>query len=355
MTVTFKDVAELAGVSTQTVSRVTNGASNVAEDTKQKVLEAIKELGYVPNQSAQMLSRAKSKIVGVITMDMRLHGASLIANGVRRRAQEMNYSVSFRVVADKNNTELLSKAVQELKAQRIELIVINISLDKAQSEALVSEHKEMKFIFIDVPPDACVYSISSDDIQGAMLAFDLLIKEGRTRPLFIAGPQFSSASEIRRLTWLDAFGRENIAPVACCHCDWDVKKAYQAVSDLLLKGENFDCVLVGNDQMALGVLLALNEAKISIPDQVSVIGFDDTDDSAYFSPPLTTIHQDFREVGKKALDILFSLDADKEVHHHKTVESVTLVERRTTGSKSEYLYAKEEVMTLLRKVEHLLP
>lgn len=353
MTVTFKDVAELAGVSTQTVSRVTNGATSVAQETKEKVLKAIQELGYVPNQGAQMLSRAKSKIVGLITLDMGLHGASLIANGVRQRAQEMDYAVSFSVVSEKNSSEFLLKSIQELKAQRIELVVVNIPLDKEQCESLVAEHKNMKFVFIDVPINAQVHSVSSDDRQGAILAVELLIRQGRTKPILIAGPRLSDASEKRRQTWVEMLTKENITPLETYHCDWDVKQAYQAISTQLIKGGGFDSVLVGNDQMALGVLLALNEAKVGIPDQVAVIGFDDTDDSAYFFPPLTTIHQDFKQIGKKALDILFHLQANQEPQEE--LISVVLKERKSTGIKASHEYSKDEIKALLQKVEHLLP
>lgn len=353
MTVTFKDVAELAGVSTQTVSRVTNGATNVAQETKEKVLKAIQELGYVPNQGAQMLSRSKSKIVGLITLDMGLHGASLIANGVRQKAQEMDYAVSFSVVSEKNSSESLLKSIQELKAQRIELVVVNIPLDKEQCESLVANHRDMKFVFIDVPVNAKVYSVSSDDRQGAILAVELFLKQGRSRPILIAGPRLSDASEKRRQAWVERFAHDNISPVETYHCDWDVKQAYQAISSQLVKGVEFDCVLVGNDQMALGVLLALNEAKIAIPDQVAVIGFDDTDDSAYFFPPLTTIHQDLKQIGEKALDILFNLQTDREPE--EVLVSVQLKERKSSGVKASHQYSKDEVKALLRKVEHLLP
>ena len=95
MSITFKDVAKLAGVSTQTVSRVTNGSQDVAESTRNKVNAAIKQLGYVPNKGAQMLSRAKSTSVGLVTLDMALHGAAMIANGVRMQAHDMSYGVAF--------------------------------------------------------------------------------------------------------------------------------------------------------------------------------------------------------------------------------------------------------------------
>lgn len=330
MSVTFKDVAKLANVSTQTVSRVTNGSPNVAEETRKKVNAAIKQLGYVPNKGAQILGRAKSKVIGLVTIDIHLHGASLIANGIRKQAKELGYGISLSVVAQ-HSLAKITAAIRELKAQRVECIIMNIPLSKEEAEMLVAEYSGIHFVFIDVPPNSQVNAVYAANYEGAKEAAELMLSLQRKRLLFITGPHDSSASEQRVQGWMDVLkAHSDIEIIGQCEGDWQARSGYLCTREVLDNNQNFDGVLVGNDQMALGVLRALNEVDLKIPQQVSVIGFDDTSDSAYFSPPLTTIRQDFLLIGERSVLMVLNMVEQPAIRQQQESIVTQLVTREST-------------------------
>ena len=354
MNVTFKDVAKLANVSTQTVSRVTNGSSNVAEETRIKVNAAIKELGYIPNKGAQILGRAKSNMIGVVTIDILLHGASLIANGIREQAKKLGYGTSLAVVS-MHSLEKITAAIDELKSQRVEFIIMNIPLSKEESEILIARYNGIHFVFIDVPLDSEVNTVCCANYEGAKKAAELMISLQRKHYLVITGPQDSSAAEQRMKGWIDTLDKHDDAHIVSqFEGDWQASSGYLHAYDALNDGVYFDAVLVGNDQMALGVLRALNEFNLTVPQQVSVIGFDDTADSAYFSPPLTTIKQDFLLIGERSVLMALSM-AEKPDTGFKQESIVTeIVERKSTQIYQKNLSDKATIRKLLKQCVQLL-
>ncbi|MDP2488099.1 LacI family DNA-binding transcriptional regulator [Vibrio splendidus] len=354
MSITFKDVAKLAGVSTQTVSRVTNGSQDVAESTRNKVNAAIKQLGYVPNKGAQMLSRAKSTSVGLVTLDMALHGAAMIANGVRMQAHDMSYGVAFSVVAEPNiaNTR---EAIRELMAQQVDSIILNVPLKSADAEWLVEQYQHLNLIFIDVPSNSQVNYVCGDHAEGAKLAAQHLLESGRTDFLLITGPNESSASEIRHQSWLAALSVAESKVQYQYQGNWQAESGYLGVREAVAKQAVFDAVLVASDQMALGVLRALQELQIPVPDKVAVVGFDGIEDSAFFNPPLTTIKQDFTTIGRQAVVLAEKLNANSQdalLQHH--IETA-LLPRESSQPKVTAHYEKQEIEQLLKRIQTLLP
>lgn len=354
MNVTFKDVAKLANVSTQTVSRVTNGSSNVAQQTRDKVNAAIKQLGYVPNKGAQLLGRAKSKVIGVVTLDILLHGASLIANGIRQQAMNLGYGTSLAVVSE-HALEKIITAIDELRAQRIEFVIMNIALNKAEAEMLVEQYPNMHFVFIDVPIDSQVNGVWGDHYAGARQAAELMISLQRKSLLLITGPNDSSASQLRLQGWLDVI-KENtqVKLVTQYEGDWQSCSGYLCTRQALNDGREFDSVLVASDQMALGVLRALHEFNLMVPQQVSVIGFDDTADSAYFTPPLTTVKQDFLAIGERAVLLAFSAAEDTaQPYLHESI-ATELIERKSTIILQPATEKHLQIQSLINQFEKLL-
>ncbi|MEZ8017246.1 LacI family DNA-binding transcriptional regulator [Vibrio splendidus] len=354
MSVTFKDVAKLAGVSTQTVSRVTNGSQDVAESTRNKVNAAIKQLGYVPNKGAQMLSRAKSTSVGLVTLDMALHGAAMIANGVRMQAHDMSYGVAFSVVSEPNlaNTR---EAIRELMAQQVDSIILNVPLESADAELLVEQYQHLNLIFIDVPSNSQVNYVCGDHAEGAKLAAQHLLESGRTDFLLITGPNESSASKIRHQSWLAALSDSESKVQYQYQGNWQAESGYLGVREAVAKQTAFDAVLVASDQMALGVLRALQELQIPVPNKVAVVGFDGIEDSAFFNPPLTTIKQDFTTIGRQAVVLAEKLNANSQdalLQHH--IETA-LLPRESSQPKVTAHYEKQEIEQLLKRIQTLLP
>ncbi|MDH5904774.1 LacI family DNA-binding transcriptional regulator [Vibrio splendidus] len=354
MSITFKDVAKLAGVSTQTVSRVTNGSQDVAESTRNKVNAAIKQLGYVPNKGAQMLSRAKSTSVGLVTLDMALHGAAMIANGVRMQAHDMGYGVAFSVVSEPNlaNTR---EAIRELMAQQVDSIILNVPLESADAELLVEQYQHLNLIFIDVPSNSQVNYVCGDHAEGAKLAAQHLLEIGRTDFLLITGPNESSASKIRHQSWLAALSDAESKVQYQYQGNWQAESGYLGVREAVAKQAVFDAVLVASDQMALGALRALQELQIPVPDKVAVVGFDGIEDSAFFNPPLTTIKQDFTTIGRQAVVLAEKLNANSQdalLQHH--IETA-LLPRESSQPKVTAHYEKQEIEQLLKRIQTLLP
>ncbi|MGF1817151.1 LacI family DNA-binding transcriptional regulator [Vibrio splendidus] len=354
MNITFKDVAKLAGVSTQTVSRVTNGSQDVAESTRNKVNAAIKQLGYVPNKGAQMLSRAKSTSVGLVTLDMALHGAAMIANGVRMQAHDMSYGVAFSVVSEPNLANTL-EAIRELMAQQVDSIILNVPLKSADAELLVEQYQHLNLIFIDVPSNSQVNYVCGDHAEGAKLAAQHLLESGRTDFLLITGPNESSASKIRHQSWLAALSDAESKVQYQYQGNWQAESGYLGVREAVAKQAVFDAVLVASDQMALGALRALQELQIPVPDKVAVVGFDGIDDSAFFNPPLTTIKQDFTTIGRQAVVLAEKLNANSQdalLQHH--IETA-LLPRESSQPKVTAHYEKQEIEQLLKRIQTLLP
>lgn len=354
MTVTFKDVAKLAGVSTQTVSRVTNGSESVSEKTRQKVNDAIKQLGYIPNKGAQMLSRAKSQIIGLITLDMSLHGAALIANGVRMQAHELNYGTALSVVSN-TSIEDVRISIRELISQQVDCIILNVPIDKDSAEALQEQYQHLHLVFIDVPEATNVNIVCGDHYAGAQQAVEHLMTLQRKEVVLITGPDASSASQIRHQAWITHLAKHQATVTDTYEGNWQANSGYLAIRDCIAQKHRFDSVLVANDQMALGVLRALHELGINVPNDVSVIGFDGITDSAFFTPPLTTIKQDFTLIGKQAVIVALTLISDIKSKRCQEKINVAFIERESTASKLNLGYQKEKISTLLNQIQRLLP
>ncbi|WP_394240805.1 LacI family DNA-binding transcriptional regulator [Vibrio astriarenae] len=357
MSVTFKDVAKLAGVSTQTVSRVTNGSQSVAESTRIKVNQAIKQLGYVPNKGAQMLSRAKSTNIGLITLDMALHGAALIANGVRKKAHQLHFGTAFSVVSEPGLNSI-QVSMRELIAQQVDCVILNVPMTSEDAVTLVEQFPSLHLIFIDVPDDTAVHNVHGEHAQGAAEVVKHLIETGREQFLLITGPEESSASKIRFDSWLREITAANKEIVSQYQGDWQASSGYLAVREAVGQQLDFDAVVVASDQMALGALRALNELQIKVPEQVAVVGFDGIADSAYFNPPLTTVKQDFSLIGEQAVVQAIGLknqDAATPLSIKQTRIPVELITRKSSERKPDAQYNRQEIQQLLREVEALLP
>lgn len=327
--VTFKEVAKLAGVSTQTVSRVTNNNGYVSEATRQRVQAAIDELGYVPNKSAQLMGRKKTKIFGVITLDIVLQGASRIVEGIRNESKRSGYAISVAVLDKEKNA--LDRAIRDMKSQQVAAIFINLPVERAQAEQIIHDHAPIPFVFIDVDPDAEVSQVMADHYAGGKLAAEQMIKQGRKRFAFINGPDSSSAARLRRAAWVAVIEAAGAKFVAEEPGDWSALSGYTAGAALFARGQAIDALLVANDQMALGALRACREHRIQVPAQTAVIGFDDTANSEFFCPPLTTIRQDFLAIGQQAVSEVLSHIVAPSHCAIKVRIPVQLIERQSTS------------------------
>ncbi|ATF92640.1 Lactose operon repressor [Cedecea neteri] len=327
--VTLYDVAESAGVSYQTVSRVINQASHVSAKTRQKVEAAMKALNYVPNRVAQQLAGKLGQTLGLATTTLSLHAPSQIAAAIKSKAGELQFNVMISMV-EQPGAAAASAAVKSLLAQRVDGLIVNIPLETAEVRAVQAACGDVPVLFLDVSPDVSANHIVTDSASGACLGVEHLVALGHSNIALLAGPENSVSARLRLEGWQRSLAQHQLAPVAFMRGDWSSLSGYQQVSQLLRDGQKPTAVLVANDQMALGALRAIHEAGLTVPQDVSVIGFDDTEDSACFWPPLTTIRQDFRQLGEASVKGIMTL-----IHQAGALTAlhpVSLVERKTTAA-----------------------
>ncbi|WP_145494238.1 LacI family DNA-binding transcriptional regulator [Yersinia bercovieri] len=310
--VTLDDVARQAGVSYQTVSRVLNQAVHVSPKTRGKVEQAMTDLNYVPNRIAQQLAGKHSLTLGLATTDLSLHAPSQIAAAIKSRARELGYSIVIAMVDD-HSDHACQQAINELLAQRVDGILVNVPLKPTRSQKVVQQCAGTPVLFLDVDPQSAAFSVLFDPKVGAIQGANHLIALGHQQIALICGPKEAISAQLRYQGWLQALSRASLMPQAVYHGEWDAQSGYQATQKLITSHTPFSAILVANDQMALGVLRALHEHNIDVPGQVSVIGYDDTADSAYFQPPLTTVRQNFKLLGEESVSRLI-------VRLHHTIE-----------------------------------
>ncbi|MDN0089397.1 LacI family DNA-binding transcriptional regulator [Yersinia nurmii] len=329
--VTLDDVAHYAGVSYQTVSRVLNQAPNVSDKTRAKIEQAMIALHYVPNRVAQQLAGKNSCTLGLVTTNLSLHAPSQIASAIKIKARQLGFSVVIAMI-DHFDEQACQRAVNELLAQRVEGILINAPLTQQQSAEITHQCTKVPVIFLDVDPQSTAHSVVFDPFQGARQGAEHLLALGHQKIILIAGPKDTISSQLRYQGWLTTLALSGLKPQKVFYGDWSAHSGYLCAKSLLQSGTSFTAILVASDQMALGVLRALQEQGLSIPKDVSIVGYDDTDDSAYFHPPLTTVRQDFRQLGEKSLQQLVArLRTNHDTQPNALLLSPELVLRQTTA------------------------
>ncbi len=327
---TLNDVAALAGVSYQTVSRVINNSSAVAEKTRLNVFSAMETLNYIPNQVAQKLAGKQIYTLGLATTDLALHAPSKIASAIKKQANELGYSVVISMTQELE-AAAVKKAVNELLAQRVDGIIINIPLNNEQAIEINELCCNTFVVFLDIDPVSPLRSIMTNSFEGGVQGARHLVELGHKSIALIQGPESSISSQLRLQGWMKVLNAEDIQPFSLLRGDWSAESGYQLGCRLVAYPKKPSAILVANDQMALGVLRALHESGIDVPNQISVIGYDDTDDSAYFYPPLTTIRQDFDLLGRKAAEFMINLLAKSNIAPIQSVLPTELVIRQTTS------------------------
>lgn len=329
---TLYDVAEYARVSYQTVSRVINQASHVSEKTRRNVEAAMTALNYVPNRVAQQLAGKLSQTIGLATTNLSLHAPSQIVAAIKSKASELGFHVVISMI-DQPSLSASKAAVLNLLSQRVDGLIVNIPLENQDAQAVQAVCGDIPALFLDVSPDLSANSIIFDPFAGARLGIEHLVKLGHRDIALLTGPLSSISARLRFDGWQTTLANHQMTAMAVMEGDWSSLSGYEQLSRLLdQESVTPTAIVVGNDQMALGALRALSEHGLAVPGDVSVIGYDDTEDSACFIPPLTTIKQDFKNLGKTSVERLLSLIQSRHHDAPSQMLPVTLVERKTTAA-----------------------
>ena len=298
------DVAKLAGVSHQTVSRVLNGSPQVRPATRERVLVAMQELDYHPNSAARTLATGRSRTLGVVSFDTTLYGPASTLYAIERAAHDAGYFITIMSLEALDRASVLS-AVERLRMQGVDGILVIAPLE-GSGDALVELPLDAPVVAVEAGPADALPVVAVDQVAGAALATRHLLELGHPTVVHIAGrPDFLEAAQ-RIDGWratLEAAGAD-VPPVLVG--DWSARSGYELGRRLVREG-GLSAIFVANDQMALGVLRALHEAGLEIPRQVSVVGFDDIPEAQYYTPPLTTVRQDFSEIGRRSLGLMLEM------------------------------------------------
>ncbi len=328
----MQDVARLAGVSHQTVSRVINNAPSIRPATRDRVLEAIEQLGYRPNTAARSLVRGRSGTIGIISTESTLFGPTSVHRTVDTAARDSGFSASSVTLASVTRADF-DAAVESLMQHAVEGIVVIAGHDDAL-EVARSRSATLPFVIVEGDLTRARRSVGVDNVAGARLATQHLLDLGHTEIAHVTGPLDWAEARARSDGWRQAMVDAGLRPLEPITGDWSSASGY-AAGRRLAENHDVTAVFTANDQMAIGVLLALHEAGREVPVDVSVVGFDDVPEAAYVIPPLTTVRQDFPAIGRAAIGMLTAAIAGEKQQKPSLIDPELVVRRSTAAPRPD--------------------
>ena len=323
---TLRDVAREAGVSYQTVSRVINNDPHVSAVTRARVLRTIEVLGYRPNRAAQILQTERSHTLEVI---MFFSGFNRFLYEMAHAAHDLGYHF---VISTISNGEFPS-ALKSATSRSIDgLLLIPLVPIIEDYEQLIQLTGGIPFVQIGARLGANIPSVIYDQAHGARLATQHLIDLGHQSIAEISGPRLNYDGHDRHEGWVKTLEDNQLSPDISIEGDFNIEGGYRAMNTLLDRGAKFTAVFAGNDSMALGAHTALREHGLRVPDDISLVGFDDVPESAHFVPGLTTVQQDFDRMGRLATEFIVSLVESPDTPIYQRVLQPKLIVRESTRS-----------------------
>ena len=301
---TLTDVAKLAGVSTMTVSRVINGHPKVAAGTRERVLAAMQSMDYRPNMMARGLASGRSRSIGVLTVDTTLYGPRAALRGIELAARDLGYTVTIAHLNDPDRTAVAQGANLLRSRASDGVILLQPLISEVTAEPTAPDLPPMVAIHAGTPGNYPVISV--DQRLGARMATEYLLSLGHRTVHHISGPAVWYEGLERVLGWRQALTTAGVEVTEPVYGDWSAASGYAAAKEVLRRPD-VTAIFVGNDSMSLGALRAMHELGLRCPEDVSLVGFDDYPEAEFFSPGLTTVRQDFDEIGRRSVELLVQL------------------------------------------------
>ena len=304
------DVAVAAGVSHQTVSRVLNEHPNVSPEVRTRVLNAVERLGYRRNSAARALVTRRSGTIGVVTSGSTLFGPTRTLVAIEHAARAQGLFVSLATVGEWRKDRVRS-AIDHFLDQGADGIVVIASHDEAAAAVEELEHRVPLVVVGRAGLEGHASTVAIDQVAGGAVATQHLLDLGHRDVLHLAGPAPWLDARARAVGFRETMAAAKLAPRTLWAEDWSAETGFRAANELLWRvgrrrTQMPTAIFAANDLLALGMIHALARAGVRVPDDVSVVGYDDGDGSAHFSPPLTTVAQEFDELGYRCLDLLMA-------------------------------------------------
>lgn len=339
MKVTMGEVAKKAGVSKTTVSRIINGNYNyVTEGTKQKVLRIIEDLDYRPNALAKGLKQMKTNVLGIVFSNLQNPFWSSVLNGVEDRCHELNYNLM--ICNSNENAQLEAEHIKELNVRQVDGIIINPTVrNQSLYEELIKEKKPLVFINRKIE-GLNVNSVVMDNVKGASLGVNHLIDLNKKKIALVVYPSEGISPRLDRIegykqAMKKAFNETNIQIYEVNEINGEAK---EKVKEVLTSSNKPEAIFSTNNMMTLEILEGIKELNMRVPEEVAVVGYDETVWSKHLNPPLTTVKQPAYEMGKLAAEQLIkSIEAEGETEKVRITLKPELIKRLSSGYKKEDL------------------
>lgn len=329
--ISIKEIAEICNVSVATISRVINHKGGYSKETKEKVLKLIAESEYRQNMNAKSLRTNKSQTIGIIVPDISNEFFAKIIQSVEKEALKYDYSVF--VCNTDENIEIEKMQLNKLIGQFVDgIIYISGGLNLHDYINV-----DIPMVFIDRYVEDSSIFIESDNFNGGYMATKELIDSGCKKIIIMKSSKEISAYKSRYLGYLKALEDKNLnfSDELACNIDIiDYKVAHDKILEVLDSGITFDGVFATNDAMAIGIVMALNERRIKIPEEVKIVGFDNISATEITSIPITTINQNKKKMGEIAVELLMDRILNRESVITNRKLPVNLIRRKSTENKS---------------------
>lgn len=329
--VTLRDVAELVDVSYQTVWRVVNERPNVAASTREKVLKAVAQLKFQPVQhlplETTVMQPEQKRVIQLISYEL---GYNELHSWIMRWAQHYGYAVLVIEEKDTDSEQALTEALAN-SGIIIDGILFEIPYPHLSYEKLIEVCDGRPFVFIKCEPGTKMPAVMIDQRYGIAQAVTRLLEMGHRDFAEIHGPLDHIDARIRHDTLVELLEQQQLPLRLSDGGEFRVSDGYKAAQRLLKAQHPFSALIVANDEMALGALRALHESGIQVPEDVSVVGFDDIRQARFYEPPLTTVCQDFNALAKQSVEYLIEMIENKNTPVHQRVLYPELIVRESTS------------------------
>lgn len=337
--VTIKQVAQTAGVSKMTVSRVLNDRPDVSPETRRRVRQVIEELGYRPSHAARSLSQGQSRSIGVVAFGIEYFGPSRALSGIEKRAAELGYTPLLYLLRDPASNDV-DRILADLFSRHVDGVIWAVPQIGDNRAWLADQIPALRvpLVFLSMEPRPDISTACVDNYQGAGLATQHLVDCGYRNIGLITGPiEWWDATE-RIRGWRDtltAAGMEADDSLVA-NGNWSANSGKAGLEQLLKQRADIDAVFASNDLMAMGAMQTARRMGLAIPGDLAIVGFDDMPEADCFWPPLTTIRQPLFEMGSAAVAELQRLieafrREDVVIRPETTLLNTELVVRESTA------------------------